>query len=89
MRISSVLLHWYFHQNILFTYNSNLRYFQIQLMFHHLPHLSLQNGVPAALYMSWLEFLSRDVPEKRKDTLQVPPVLFVRGNQTSVLTYYS
>ena len=54
------------------------------------PHsLPFQNGVPAALYMSWLEFLSRDVAEKRKETHQMPPVLFVRGNQTSVLTYYS
>jgi solute carrier family 12 sodium/potassium/chloride transporter 2 len=48
-----------------------------------------KNGVPAALYMSWLEFISRDVGEREKDSLQMPPVLFVRGNQTSVLTYYS
>ncbi|XP_058130526.1 bumetanide-sensitive sodium-(potassium)-chloride cotransporter [Anopheles ziemanni] len=35
--------------------------------------------VSAPLYMAWLEALSRDLP----------PFLFVRGNQTSVLTFYS
>lgn len=38
-----------------------------------------KNIVTAALYMAWLESLSRDMP----------PFLFVRGNQTSVLTFYS
>ncbi|XP_077971589.1 solute carrier family 12 member 1-like [Styela clava] len=33
----------------------------------------------AGLYMSWLEELSRDMP----------PMLLMRGNQTSVLTFYS
>ncbi|XP_065077577.1 solute carrier family 12 member 1 isoform X1 [Ochlerotatus camptorhynchus] len=35
--------------------------------------------VSAALYMAWLETLSQGLP----------PFLFVRGNQTSVLTFYS
>lgn len=35
--------------------------------------------VSAPLYMAWLEMLSRDMP----------PFLFVRGNHTSVLTFYS
>ncbi|XP_052889567.1 bumetanide-sensitive sodium-(potassium)-chloride cotransporter-like [Anopheles moucheti] len=35
--------------------------------------------VSAPLYMSWLEMLSKDMP----------PMLLVRGNQTSVLTFYS
>lgn len=35
--------------------------------------------VAAPLYMAWLEALSEDLP----------PFLFVRGNQTSVLTFYS
>lgn len=37
------------------------------------------NVVSGPLYMAWLESLSRGLP----------PVLFVRGNQTSVLTFYS
>jgi len=35
--------------------------------------------VSAPLYMAWLELLTRDLP----------PFLLVRGNQTSVLTFYS
>ncbi|XP_075209863.1 bumetanide-sensitive sodium-(potassium)-chloride cotransporter-like [Lycorma delicatula] len=35
--------------------------------------------VSAPLYMAWLEMLTRDLP----------PYLILRGNQTSVLTYYS
>ncbi|CAB3385070.1 Hypothetical predicted protein [Cloeon dipterum] len=35
--------------------------------------------VSAPLYMSWLEMMTKDMP----------PFLIVRGNQTSVLTYYS
>lgn len=38
-----------------------------------------QGSVSAPLYMAWLEMLSRELP----------PTLFVRGNQTSVLTFYS
>ncbi|XP_054285767.1 solute carrier family 12 member 1-like [Macrosteles quadrilineatus] len=38
-----------------------------------------KNVVTAMLYMSWLEVISRDMP----------PFLFVRGNQQSVLTFYS
>ncbi|KAA0193661.1 hypothetical protein HAZT_HAZT008125 [Hyalella azteca] len=34
--------------------------------------------VSAALYMAWLEYISRDMP----------PFLFIRGNQQSVLTFY-
>ncbi|CAO1378480.1 unnamed protein product [Diamesa hyperborea] len=38
-----------------------------------------KNIVKASHYMAWLETLSRDMP----------PFLFVRGNQQSVLTFYS
>ncbi|XP_045501318.1 bumetanide-sensitive sodium-(potassium)-chloride cotransporter isoform X2 [Colias croceus] len=38
-----------------------------------------KGSVSAPLYMSWLEMMSRDLP----------PMLFVRGNHTSVLTFYS
>jgi solute carrier family 12 sodium/potassium/chloride transporter 2 len=38
-----------------------------------------KSGTPAPLYMAWLECLTRDMP----------PFLLVRGNQDSVLTYYS
>lgn len=38
-----------------------------------------KNIVSAPLYMAWLECLSRGLP----------PFLFVRGNQSSVLTFYS
>uniref|UniRef100_A0A4W4H8H2 Solute carrier family 12 member 3 n=1 Tax=Electrophorus electricus TaxID=8005 RepID=A0A4W4H8H2_ELEEL len=38
-----------------------------------------QGVCPSALYMAWLETLSRDLR---------PPVLLVRGNQESVLTFY-
>ncbi|XP_012941934.1 solute carrier family 12 member 3 [Aplysia californica] len=34
---------------------------------------------PAGLYMCWIDTLTRDMP----------PILLVRGNQTSVLTFYS
>lgn len=33
----------------------------------------------ASLYLAWLDFVSKDLP----------PVLFLRGNQQSVLTFYS
>lgn len=38
-----------------------------------------KSGISAPLYQSWLELLTRDMP----------PFLLIRGNQTSVLTYYS
>lgn len=38
-----------------------------------------KNVVPAPLYMSWLETLTQGMP----------PFLLVRGNQSSVLTFYS
>lgn len=38
-----------------------------------------KNIISAPLYMAWLELLTRDMP----------PILLVRGNQTSVLTFYS
>ena len=37
------------------------------------------NAVAYPLYLAWLDFISR----------QMPPFLFVRGNQESVLTFYS
>ncbi|CAG09668.1 unnamed protein product, partial [Tetraodon nigroviridis] len=41
--------------------------------------LARKGTVSSALYMCWLETLSRDVP----------PLLLVRGNHQSVLTFYS
>lgn len=38
-----------------------------------------KNVISAGTYLAWLELLTRDMP----------PVLLVRGNQTSVLTFYS
>jgi solute carrier family 12 sodium/potassium/chloride transporter 2 len=38
-----------------------------------------KNRVSTALYMAWLEIMSKDMP----------PFLLVRGNQTNVLTFYS
>jgi solute carrier family 12 sodium/potassium/chloride transporter 2 len=38
-----------------------------------------RGGAPTSLYMSWLEMMTR----------QMPPFLLLRGNQTSVLTFYS
>lgn len=38
-----------------------------------------QDAVSAPLYMSWLEVLTKDMP----------PFLLIRGNQSSVLTFYS
>ncbi|GAB6030867.1 solute carrier 12 [Chamberlinius hualienensis] len=38
-----------------------------------------KHRVPTALYMTWLEILTKDMP----------PFLLIRGNQTSVLTFYS
>uniref|UniRef100_A0A8D0A1K6 Solute carrier family 12 member 3 n=1 Tax=Sander lucioperca TaxID=283035 RepID=A0A8D0A1K6_SANLU len=41
--------------------------------------LARKGAVSSALYMAWLEALSRDLP----------PILLVRGNHQSVLTFYS
>ncbi|GFR08232.1 bumetanide-sensitive sodium-(potassium)-chloride cotransporter, partial [Trichonephila clavata] len=41
--------------------------------------LPRKEGATAPLYMAWLDILTRDLP----------PFLLVRGNQTSVLTFYS
>jgi hypothetical protein len=38
-----------------------------------------RTGLPHSLYMAWLDFLSWDMP----------PFLFLRGNQSSVITFYS
>lgn len=38
-----------------------------------------KGSVSATLYMAWLEVLTKDMP----------PYLLVRGNQQSVLTFYS
>lgn len=51
---------------------------KIFFCFRTLP-MPRKNMVSAALYMAWLEVLTRDMP----------PFLLVRGNQTSVLTFYS
>ena len=37
------------------------------------------NTCPAALYLAWLETITSDLP----------PTLLLRGNQESVLTFYS
>ncbi|KAF2345786.1 SLC12A transporter C-terminal, partial [Trinorchestia longiramus] len=34
--------------------------------------------VSASLYMAWLDYMSKNMP----------PIVFVRGNQQSVLTFY-
>jgi solute carrier family 12 sodium/potassium/chloride transporter 2 len=38
-----------------------------------------KSNIPHSLYLAWLDFTSRNMP----------PFLFVRGNQESVLTFYS
>jgi len=38
-----------------------------------------KSATSAPMYMAWLECLTKDMP----------PILLVRGNQESVLTYYS
>ncbi|CAG0914745.1 unnamed protein product [Notodromas monacha] len=59
-----------------------------ELLQHHSSAASLvvmtlpmpkKNTVSAPLYMAWLEMLTKDMP----------PFLILRGNQTSVLTFYS
>jgi hypothetical protein len=41
--------------------------------------LPTKGTVPPSLYMAWLDFMS----------LNLPPFIYVRGNQASVLTFYS
>ena len=41
--------------------------------------LPRRQNLTAVYYMAWLEIITR----------QMPPILLIRGNQTSVLTYYS
>lgn len=48
-------------------------------MYNRTLPLPRKGGVSAPLYMAWLESL----------TANMPPYLLVRGNQTSVLTFYS
>lgn len=38
-----------------------------------------KGACPSALYMAWLEILSRDLR---------PPIAFIRGNQQDALTFY-
>lgn len=51
---------------------------QASLIVMSLP-MPRQGTVSAPLYMSWLDILTSDMP----------PILLVRGNQSSVLTFYS
>ncbi|XP_043284241.1 bumetanide-sensitive sodium-(potassium)-chloride cotransporter isoform X2 [Venturia canescens] len=51
---------------------------QSTLVFMSLP-MPRKGAVSAPLYMAWLETLTRDMP----------PTILVRGNHTSVLTFYS
>ena len=41
--------------------------------------MTRKGTVHAPLYMAWLEMMTKDMP----------PFLMIRGNQTSVLTFYS
>ena len=41
--------------------------------------MARKGAVSSALYMAWLEVLSKELP----------PILLVRGNHQSVLTFYS
>merc|ERR1712223_1416614 len=38
-----------------------------------------RGATPPAMYLSWLDIMTR----------KIPPFLLIRGNQTSVLTFYS
>uniref|UniRef100_A0A0N5BR99 Solute carrier family 12 member 9 n=1 Tax=Strongyloides papillosus TaxID=174720 RepID=A0A0N5BR99_STREA len=58
-----------------------------ELLFQHSKNSNLiaitlpvpREGIPSSLYMAWLDMLTKDLP----------PTLMIRGNQTSVLTFYS
>uniref|UniRef100_A0A0N4ZUH8 Solute carrier family 12 member 9 n=1 Tax=Parastrongyloides trichosuri TaxID=131310 RepID=A0A0N4ZUH8_PARTI len=58
-----------------------------ELLLQHSKHSNLiavtlpvpREGIPSSLYMAWLDMLTKDLP----------PTLMIRGNQTSVLTFYS
>ena len=41
--------------------------------------LPKKGSLPPMLYMAWMDFISQ----------RLPPFLFIRGNQDSVLTFYS
>lgn len=66
-----------FLNKIMILPNSSHKFFDSQIVMT-LP-MPRKNIIKAAHYMAWLEALSRDLP----------PFLFVRGNQQSVLTFYS
>lgn len=75
-------------QNAILEEKTNLQLRLHELLMEHSTNASLvvmslpmprQNSVTAPLYMSWLEMLTKDMP----------PFLLVRGNQNSVLTFYS
>ncbi|CDW52957.1 solute carrier family 12 [Trichuris trichiura] len=53
--------------------------FGAQLIVLTLP-IPRKSVISASLYLSWLDFVSKDMP---------CPVLYLRGNQESVLTFYS
>ncbi len=54
-------------------------FFSLPLLWCRSLPLARKGAVSSALYMAWLEALSKDLP----------PILLVRGNHQSVLTFYS
>jgi solute carrier family 12 sodium/potassium/chloride transporter 2 len=65
-----------FHLRIAEIIRENSR--QASLIVVTLP-LPKKGSLPPLLYMAWLDFISQNLP----------PFLFLRGNQDSVLTFYS
>uniref|UniRef100_A0A803YFH1 Solute carrier family 12 member 2 n=1 Tax=Meleagris gallopavo TaxID=9103 RepID=A0A803YFH1_MELGA len=69
----------YFHCHMI----NNVLFWFVCLFFPNVNFRSLpvarKGAVSSALYMAWLEALSKDLP----------PILLVRGNHQSVLTFYS
>lgn len=59
--------------------NSKLTLLCSLLLLSIINFVLIQGSVSAPLYMAWLEMMSRDMP----------PMMFIRGNHTSVLTFYS